>query len=115
VIDSPVGEEESVCSGKVLESTDSPMKDKLKCLLSQYPDVISPELGVTSFMTYDIELVDSTPIRSHPYCLSPPKAVLMKKHIQSLLDKGVIEVSKSNWSSPAFLVPKRDGTERRLP
>jgi len=55
-----------------------------------------------------MQLSDKTPVRLHPYRLSPPKMQYLKEHIKTLI-RGVIEPNLSNYSSPMFLVPETGG------
>jgi hypothetical protein len=87
-------------------------ENQLKSLLSRFPDVICARLGATHVLKYDLEVNAHSPIRSTPYSLSPPKLIALKQHLRKLMDEGIIEPSFSQWSSPAFLIPKKDGTER---
>ena len=48
----------------------------------------------------------------HPYRVNPVKLKLMKSKIDYMLKNGIIEPSKSPWSSPCVLVQKADGTFR---
>ena len=88
--------------------------EKLQRLIRQYPDVLTPKLGLTNVLEYDIQLLDPTPVRLAPYRLSPPKMQYLREHIKQLLADGVIEPSNSNYSSPMFLVPKSEGNYRAV-
>jgi hypothetical protein len=57
-------------------------------------------------MEYEIELVDSQPVRSAPYWCSPPKLKVLKELVEDLQKQGVVRPSKSPFASPAFLVEK---------
>ena len=49
----------------------------------------------------------SAPIYKRPYRLSPPKEQELRKHIEELLDKGLIRRSKSAYGFPMFLVERK--------
>ncbi len=66
----------------------------------------------TNKIFHDVEIVNSKPMKQHPYRMNPFKQQYMKKEIQYLLDNDFIEPSKSDWSSPCILVPKQDKTFR---
>jgi hypothetical protein len=89
-------------------------KKKLEQLVKQYPVVLTSKLCITNVLEYEIQLLDKTNVRLAPYRLSPPKTQLLKGHIKQLLQDGVIEPSKSNYSSPMFLVPKPGGNYRAV-
>lgn len=92
--------------------TSANSEKQMTILLSRFPDVICSKLGVTRLLKYDIELNSNQPVRSTPYSLSPPKLTSLKQHLRKLMDEGIIEPSFSQWSSPAFIIPKKDGTDR---
>ena len=77
-------------------------------LINEFPDVITTKLGSTGVMAYEIQLTDTTPVRSHPFSLPPAKAKILQDSVSSLIQQGVVEASTSQWASPAFLIPKRD-------
>ena len=52
------------------------------------------------------------PIKLPPYRANPNKAIEIKKKVETMLKDGVIEETKSPWSSPVVLVQKKDGTTR---
>lgn len=81
-------------------------------LIREFPDTITKTLGKTNVLTYHINIEKGHKVRSRPYQLAPPKNQLLQKHIQQLLDNGVIRESTSEYASPAFLVPKKDGATR---
>jgi hypothetical protein len=87
----------------------SSQQGKLEQLISQYPDVLNEELGLTHLMEYEIQLLDNTPVRLAPYRLAPPKMQYLREHIKKLLREGVIKPSFSNYLSPMFLVPRSAG------
>jgi hypothetical protein len=89
-------------------------KAKLGEFIKDYSDVLNTKLRLTHLMEYDIHLLDSTPVRSAPYRLAPPKMQILRGHIKKLIEEGVVEPSVSNYSSPMFLVPKQGGEFRAV-
>ena len=55
---------------------------------------------------------DQVPIHSRPYRISETKIALWRKHCAELQAKGLIRPSKSPWSFPCTLAPKKDGSTR---
>lgn len=51
---------------------------------------------------------------SSPYRLSPPKMTVLCQQLQDILDKGIIRHYASPYSSPVFLVPKREADFRPI-
>lgn len=64
----------------------------------------------TQLIHHDVQLIDLTPIRLHPYRVTPEKRHIIQQEVDLLLQHGSICPSKSSWSSPCLLVPKSDGT-----
>ena len=61
----------------------------------------------TNVVVHKIETGDATPIKMTPYKTPFSLRREMNRHVQKMLDKGVISPSHSPWSSPAVLVPKK--------
>lgn len=84
---------------------------RLDSVVSSYFDKIGDRLGCTSVVKHKI-LVSSDPIKQRYYPVSPFKQKLIDEEVDKMLAAGVIEPSKSAWSSPVLLVPKKDGSMR---
>ena len=89
-------------------------KHRLDTLIQEYRDVLTSKLGLTNLLEYEIQLVDNKPVRLAPYRLAPPKMHYLRRHMNQLLEDGVIEPSCSHYSSPMFLVPKPGGEFRAV-
>jgi hypothetical protein len=100
--------------GIVLDHLTPTQSERLRVVVHKYPDVLTPKLGLTHLIQYDIQLKDKTPVRSSPYRLAPPKMDILRQQIDKLLREGVIEPSQSPYSSPMFLVPKRNNSQRAV-
>lgn len=85
---------------------------KVRSLMNQFPDVLTKELGKTDKGVCELKLTDTIPCRTGPYMLAPPKLTILRQHIQELLKDGVVVPTNSDYSSPCFLVPKKDGGQR---
>ena len=83
-------------------------------MCEEFPEVLTPTLGLTHLLEYKIRLTDSKIVRSHPYKFAPPKMTILREKVQELLEQGVIEPSHSSYASPAFLVPKPGGKQRMV-
>ncbi|KAL1250723.1 hypothetical protein QQF64_018519 [Cirrhinus molitorella] len=66
----------------------------------------------THVLFHDIKIVNSSPIKQHPYRVNPQKREEMRKEVGYLLTHGLAVPSLSAWSSPCLLVPKPDGSFR---
>ncbi|MES9902836.1 MAG: reverse transcriptase domain-containing protein [Sedimenticola sp.] len=94
---------------------DSLQKSQLQSLLSRYSNVFaknSSDLGKTTVVQHNINTGDSMPIKQ-PYRRVPIHLRdEVHKQTQNMLSDGIIEESKSPWSSPVVLAKKKDGSMR---
>ena len=88
-------------------------KESFKQLLIKYQDTFSSsshDLGRTTLVEHHINLMPGTkPIKQPPYRLPLAKRKEAEREIQMMADKDLIEPSTSPFSSPAIIVPKKDG------
>eukprot|EP00731_Ephydatia_muelleri_P020755 Em0013g482a len=90
-------------------------KEKLYYLLLEYSDVFSLSndgLGRTSLSKHRINTGDSLPVHIPPRRIPHAHREEVRKLLQDMLAKGVIQPSDSPWSSPIVLVTKKDGSTR---
>jgi hypothetical protein len=71
-------------------SQESPGEMSLDSVLGRFPALFSKTLGLAACAPYEIELVDSVPLHSHPYKCAPPKVAEFRKTVDELLAQGVI-------------------------
>jgi hypothetical protein len=81
---------------------------KITDLASEFSDVLTSRLELTTTFEYDIQLLEPIPVKLSPCRLMPPKRAILHQQIQKMLDQGIIRSSTSEYSSSTFLVPKRD-------
>ena len=82
----------------------------LKQILTEYKELFPDVSSWTDMIYHDVDIVnDASPIKQHPYRLSPAKQKFLKE-VEYLLENDLIEPTRSNWSSPCVLVPKQDGS-----
>lgn len=112
VLPMTVEEDSSPCEVD-LTHLSSEMQTRVNRILAKFPQVLTPELGATHLLEHEIEMTDLSPVRSHPYSALPPKMAILREKVLDLERKRVIRPSKSNYASPAFLVPKGE-TDHRL-
>ena len=94
---------------------DSQIKEKLSSLIGIYRDVFAlakDPLGTAIGTEHSIDTNDNPPFKIAPYKVAPYKLPAVQEEIKEMLDKGVIVPSKSPYSSPIVMVPKKDGTNR---
>ncbi|RXN07448.1 Retrovirus-related Pol polyprotein from transposon 297 [Labeo rohita] len=79
------------------------------------PEVFSlhpQDFGRTDKVKHKINLMDETPFKHRPRPIHPEDMEAVKKHLQELLDAGVIRESMSPYSSPIVVVKKKSGDIR---
>lgn len=85
---------------------------ELHHLLSRYPSLFRQRPGRTNLVQHQIHLLNQNPSRQRPYRVPERLVAPLKAEIGTMLELGVIEPSKSEWSSPIVIVPKKDDTLR---
>lgn len=98
---------------------DSPIppewRERIVQQLQNMPDVFAQhdlDFGRTDKVAHHIKLSDETPFKQRPRPIHPADVEAVRKHIQELLQTGVIRESESPFSSPIVVVRKKDGTVR---
>ncbi len=89
--------------------SDAQKKD-LHHLIGKFSDVFSPIPGRTQVLQHDIRTPPGTVVRQRPYRVPEARRHAIEEEVQEMLRLGVIEPSRSPWSSPIVMVPKPDGT-----
>ena len=91
-------------------------KETLMSLLWNYQDIFAAPgstLGCTDLMQFEMELKeDAVPFKARPYRSNPLVRKEIKRQVQEMLDKDIIEPSTSQFGSPVLLVTKPDGSYR---
>ncbi|KAL0148421.1 hypothetical protein M9458_056231 [Cirrhinus mrigala] len=85
-------------------------KTELQHLVGQYPDVFSSRPGQTNVIQHDIRTPPGVIVRQRPYRVPEARRQAIEEEVQEMLKLGVIEPSRSPWSSPIVMVLKPDGT-----
>ena len=91
------------------------IKEELRTLISEYRDVFSlpkDPLGTAVGIEHKIDIENSPPIKIPPYKIAQNKLDAMRPEINEMIEKKVIVSSKSPYSSPILLVPKKYGSNR---
>jgi hypothetical protein len=90
----------------VLSHLVPPLVNSVSQVIDEFPNVLTPRLGNTTLLEYDIEWFDNVPVKIPPYRLMPPKMEALRLHGHHMLEQVIIRPSVSPYSSPIFLVPK---------
>lgn len=98
---------------------DSPLppewKERITKLLNSTPEVFTQhdmDFGHTNKVKHHIKLSDNTPFKHRARPIHPHDVEAVKKHLQELLDSGVIRESESPFASPIVVVRKKNGSVR---
>jgi len=82
-------------------------------VVREFPEVFPevPGLPPNRELEFAIELLPGTnPISKAPYCMAPSELQELKKQLQELLDKGLVQPNVSPWGAPVLFVKKKDGS-----
>ena len=92
-------------------------QDAFRDLLQDYAHLFAKsdlELGCTNVVKMSLNTGNSAPIKQRPYRLPFSQRPILDKHLDELLEAGIIRPSKSPWSSPIIMVPRKDGGSPRM-
>lgn len=96
---------------------DSPLppewKDRITAQLNSMPEIFSLhdlDYGHTDKVKHHIRLSDETPFKHLARPIHPHNVDAVTKHLQELLDSGVIRESESPFASPIVIVRKKNGS-----
>ena len=90
-------------------------QDRVTKSLNAYADVFAQhdlEFGHASKVKHHINLKDETPFKQRSRPIHPNDYEAVRKHLQTLLEAGVIRESESPYSSPIVVVKKKNGDVR---
>lgn len=84
-------------------------------ILSQFPAITKPP-GINRDVKHNtvhfIKTTDGPPVVSRPRRLAPDKLRAAQKEFADMMQAGTVRPSKSPWSSPLHLAPKKDSSWR---
>lgn len=100
-----------VCAIQSEEHLTAEEKHELNQLIDDVFQRMGDGIGCTSLVEHVIK-TDSPPIKQRAYPVSPALLKQVDVELTEMLTAGIIEPSKSAWSSPIVLVKKKDGRFR---
>jgi hypothetical protein len=89
-------------------------QSELEQILLLYPKLFSGKLGCYPHRKVYIDLKpDAIPCRCRPYPVPQHYEQVFKEELAQLFEIGVLErCGASQWLSPSFIIPKKDGIVR---
>ena len=90
-------------------------REETRRMFAGYADVFAKDgegLGFTPTVQHRITTADAIPVAHRHRRIAPNQLSEVKKHLQELLEKGVIKASQSDYASPIVLVRKKCGALR---
>ena len=98
---------------KSTQQLNSEQQSRLNNLLVEYKNQFSKDsydIGRTALLEHHINIVPGTrPIKQQPYRLPLAKRRDAETEIKRMAEQDLVEPSTSPWSSPAIMVPKKNG------
>ncbi|KAL1273136.1 hypothetical protein QQF64_028998 [Cirrhinus molitorella] len=90
-------------------------KERITHKLNSFSDVFSHhdlDFGHATKIKHHIKLNDETPFKQRARPIHPRDLEAVKRHLQTLLDAGIVRESESSFSSPIVVVRKKNGDVR---
>ncbi|KAF7646900.1 hypothetical protein LDENG_00180850 [Lucifuga dentata] len=90
-------------------------KDRLRQKLSKRGNVFSLnewDVGLAKDVEHHIQLSDSRPFRERSWHLAPADIDDVRRHLQELLQAGIIKETRSPYASPIVIARKKNGSIR---
>ena len=84
-------------------------RQEIENLIQEYIHLFPDNPSRSNVVSHDIDVGDARPIKQHAYRVNPLRLAELRKELKYMMDNGIIEDSKSPWSSPCLTVPKPDG------
>lgn len=86
-------------------------KARLNAVVERNKTLMGTSLGRTNVTEHHI-VCHAAPIKQRYYPVSPVMQTHINRELDEMINLGVVEKSKSPWSSPILLVKKKDGSYR---
>jgi hypothetical protein len=89
--------------------------EELVGVIEEYKHCFSEVSGLTMIKGHAMKITlkdGAVPVRTRPFRLSWEDEDILNQYLDEMLELGLIEPSNGVWTSPCFLVPKKDGTKR---
>jgi len=89
-------------------------KNKLANLLDEFSNISvgQEDLGCTGIVKHQRDIGNHSPIKQALRHVPMHQQETLRKHVEEMLQHGVVQPSTSPWAAPIVLVKKKDGTRR---
>lgn len=91
-----------------------PLKHQIQLdeIKNSFLSSIGSSLSKTTVLRHHIDVGNAQPVKQRYHFVSPAIQAVLNKEVDDMLARGVIEESKSAWSSPVLVVKKSNGKMR---
>jgi hypothetical protein len=92
-------------------------EEQIQEIMTEYEDIMAlkhTDIRKEAIYLHDIDTGDHRPIKEAPYPLSPNYRSWVQNELGKLLEAGIIRRSKSPWSAPVVIAPKKGNNEGEL-
>lgn len=100
---------------KIDDSVTDDVRTRLRAILKRHSNVFSKnewDLGWTDIVIHKIDTGNSKPIRQQLRRYPPAHNEAIDKHLEDMLQQGIIQPAASPWASNIVLAKKKDGSLR---
>lgn len=98
----------AVCEAGELSNNE---KAQLEELVRKNYELMGDKLGCTNLVEHVIK-TKAEPIKQRYYPVSPVVQAHLNKHLDEMIENGVVRKSNSPWASPVILIKKKSGEHR---
>ncbi len=97
------------CTHIEIKTVSSLNSNEFSDILKEFPELSRPRPFNESIKHNTVHYIETTgqPVYARARKLNPKQSEIAKQEFQYMLDQGIIAPSKSNWSSPLHMVPKK--------
>ena len=96
----------------ICNELDTKQKSEITNLLSEFPDVLCDQSGLTSAIKHFINLNSNMPVHRKPYAVPRKLIDDFNKEVDKMLEDGIIEPFNSIFCSPVVMLKKSDNSWR---
>lgn len=108
----PVAKKEDVDQNPNSHVLSEDQKHALDKVKSEFLTSEISGLGNTTVLKHHINVGQTLPIKQRYHFVSPAIQSILNSEVDSMLERGIIQESRSAWSSPVIVVKKSDGKMR---